>query len=119
MPTELYELIYDPNKGRDVAHARQIDFDPEKYTTHEDAAKALREALIKYAVESYGFTQDLAESEISCWPPERTKQYSGYEAWCVVWESGPFEWATGMSMQIQGPWGYCEPYYSFDLHFTK
>jgi len=118
MPVEIYELVYDPRKGMDVAHNFPIDFDPEKYKSHETAANALYEALVKFAVKSYGMTEELARNEIHCWPPERTEQYSGTRAWCVVWESGPFEWSIGMSMQLRGPWGYCEPYYSFDLHFT-
>ena len=119
MPVELHELIYDPKKGHDVAHPRKVDFDPSKYTSKEAAAHALYEALVKFAMETEGYSEELARGEIHCWPPERTEQYSGTRAWCVVWESGPFEWAIGMSMQLRGPWGYTEPYYSFDLHFTE
>lgn len=115
---ELSQLIYDPIKGRDVTHSKQIDFDPSKYDTKEAAAKGLYEALIKYAVEVEGYTPELAAGEISCWPPERTEQYSGCRQWCVVWESGPYQWAIPMSMQVRGPNWYTEPYYSFDLHFT-
>lgn len=119
MPVTIYELIYDPIKGRDVTHPMSVNFEPLKYQTSEQAAKALHEALIKFAHEKYGMSVPEAMNEIHCWPPERTKQYSGCEQWCVVWESGPFEWAIALSMEMAGPWGYCEPYYSFDLHFTN
>ena len=115
----ISELTYNPALGRDVEVNHSVEYNPAAYKTHEEAAKGLREALIKYAVNKYGFDQQLAEGEIAVFSPERTKQYSGIEAWCVVWESGPYEWAIGASMQIRGPWGYCEPYYSFDLHFTE
>ena len=114
---QISELIFNPMVGRDVATNTEIDFDPSKYTTHEDAAKALGAALKKYAVEVQGYTPDLAEGEISVWPPERTVQYSGSKSWCVVWESGPYDWAISMSMQLRGPNWYTEPYYGFDLHF--
>ena len=117
MNTYIEDLIYVPEAGRDVAFKHEIQFDPAAHKTKEAAAKALRQALIKFAVEKYDFTQELAEGEISVFSPERTMQYTGFNQWCVVWESGPFEWAIGMSMEIRGPWGYCEPYYSFDLHF--
>lgn len=113
----ITSLIYDPTKGRDVAVRNQLDFDPSKYTTHETAAHALYEALIAYAIKYEGYTRELAVGEIRCWPPERTKQYSGQESWCVVWESGPYDWAISMSMELRGPNWHTEPYYGFDLHF--
>jgi hypothetical protein len=118
MTVHISQLIYVPEAGKDVAFNTPIAFDPEAYRTHEEAARALREALIDYAVTTEGFSRPLAESEISVWAPARTKQYSGCEQWCVVWESGPYQWAVSLSMQLRGPWGFCEPYYSFDLHFT-
>ena len=118
MTVNIYELIYDPGKGRDVAHAMEVDYDPGQYKTQEAAAKGLYEALKKFAVEKYGFSKELAEGEIMLFDPERAMQYSGTRQWVVVWESGPYQWAVGMSMEISGPWGYCEPYYSFDLCFT-
>ena len=116
---QISELMYVPEAGRDMAFNTEIDFDPLKYKTKEAAAKALGEALVQYAINSQGYSEDLARGEISVWPPKRTKQYSGIEQWCVVWESGPYQWAVAMSMNISGPWGFCEPYYSFDLHFTE
>lgn len=118
MTIAINELVYSPEHGRDMAVNIPIDYNPSAFKTHEEAAKGLATALRKVAVENYGYTPELSESEIVCWPPERTKQYSGEESWCVVWEGGPYDWAIGLSMQIQGPWGHCEPYYGFDLHFT-
>ena len=36
-------------------------------------------------------------------------------AWKVSWESGPYQWSIGRL--ISGPWGFAEPYFSFDLDF--
>jgi hypothetical protein len=118
MGLHLSELVYNPQVGHDVAVKIPLDYDPKKYTTHEEAAKALGAALRKVAVSKYGYTPGLAQSEISVWAPERTVQYSGNKQWCVVWEGGPYDWAISLSFDLRGPWGYCEPYYGFDLHFT-
>lgn len=114
----LQELEYDMAVGHDVLKPHELDFDPQKYSSKEAAANALAVALRKFAVQTLGYTEKLAASEIVCWPPERTINYTGHKQWSVVWEGGPYEWAIPVSMQMQGPWGYCEPYYSFDLHFT-
>lgn len=111
---EITELVYSPQHGRDMAVNRKIDFDPSKYNTKEAAARGLYAALRKEAAR-IGQNPDM---EVSLFNPERCKEYSGNEQWCVVWEAGPYDWAISMSMEIQGPWGFCEPYYGFDLHFT-
>lgn len=90
----------------------QLKFSPANYKTKASAAKALGAALKKWASERGYY------DEIEVWSPERTERYSGYRQWSVVWESGPYEWAVPLSMELRGPWGFCEPYYSFDLHFT-
>ena len=91
-----------------------LDFDPAKYKSVAGAAKAFYKPLCKLA-------GDIGQSadEIMLMNPERTRQYSGYKQWCVVWESGPYEWACTASFEVQGPWGHTEPYYSFDLHFYQ
>lgn len=114
----ISELMYVPEAGRDMSLSSTLNFDPAKFKTKEAAAKGLHAALIEYAVKVQGYSQELAEGEIKVWNPERTEKYSGFKQWCVVWESGPYDWAIGTSMQVTGPWGYCEPYYGFDLHFT-
>lgn len=113
MPFNIPELIYSPKAGRDVVQHISIDYDPSKYQTKEAAARGLYEALCKLARE-----RGEPESEVALFDPERCKQYSGDACWCVVWESGPYQWAIGASMNCRGPWGFTEPYYSFDLHFT-
>jgi hypothetical protein len=115
----LHELTYSPEHGRDIAVPFQLAYSPSAFKTKEAAAKGFYEALKKFAIEKFGYSQENVESEIHLYDPERTAQYSGSNAWCVVWESGPYQWAIGVSMQMQGPWGYCEPHYSFDLHFTE
>ena len=106
---------YVPELGKEATLVFTFeDFKPEDYATKEEAAKALYESVKKLAVK---MGQD--ESEVSLFDPDRTVQYSGERAWCVVWEAGPYQWAIGASMSISGPWGFTEPYYSFDLHFTE
>lgn len=114
MPVSLIELVYEPRSGHDVARYHLIMYNPGEYKTKEAAAKGLAQALEKWAV-SHGYP----EGTVVVWAPERTVKYSGFPTWCVVWEDGPYDWAVNMSMEIHGPWGFCEPYYGFDLHFTK
>lgn len=65
---QISELMYVPEAGRDMAFNTEIDFDPLKYKTKEAAAKALGEALVQYAINSQGYSEDLARGEISVWP---------------------------------------------------
>ncbi len=90
-----------------------IDFNPAKYKTPAGAAKALYKVLLKLN-RDYGFSDE----EVILMNPERAEQYSGSKAWAVVWEAGPYEWATGAYFPSAKGWS-AEPYYSFDLHFYK
>lgn len=111
------ELVYDPTKGHDVwTENGRLLFNPNNYSTKEAAAKALHVALIGWAVDHFGYTEELAKSEIALFSPDQ--EYMGYKQWAVVWESGPFEWGIHLSAYLRGPWGYTEPYYSFDVTFT-
>lgn len=113
MAIQMHELVYDPSKGRDVVQPFQtLDFDPKAHTTKEAAARALYEALRK-ASAAIGQNPD---REVALWSPDENPFCKGQ--WGVCWESGPYQWAVGISMEVSGPWGFCEPYYSFDLHFT-
>lgn len=109
----IEELVYNPQRGCDVPHRIPVDFDASKFLTKEQAAIGLYLALCKLA-ESMGYT---AHDEVALWTPEENPFCPGQ--WGVCWESGPYQWAIGMSMQITGPWGFTEPYYGFDLHFTE
>lgn len=110
----IYEPIYDAAKGRDVNHPIPVDYNPKAHKTAEAAAKALAEALRKVAVK---IGQN--ETEVALFTPERSEQAGTGKCWRVIWEGGPFEWAIGASFQVTGPWGYTEPYYSFDLCFVE
>lgn len=115
---QMHELVFDPKRGRDTMQkVGKLNFDPAYQSSPEEAAKAFYNALIEWAVNHYGMTRQLAEGEIALFAPERTQNYSGDNVWCVVFESGPYDWAIDVSMQMSGPWGHCEPYYGFDLHF--
>jgi len=110
----IEELIYDPKKRCDVAHKLPFaGFNPGTYKTKEAAAKGFYEALKQFAV-SYG----QSESEVALFDPDRSEKAGTGRCWRVIWEGGPFEWAIAMSWQVRGPWGYTEPYYSFDLCFV-
>ena len=87
-----------------------IDFDPKQFKTKANAAKALHKALSKLAADM-GMN---ADQEVHIWSPEQNDQ-----GWRVSWEAGPYQWAVGASELVTGPWGYTEPYYSFDLCFTE
>jgi hypothetical protein len=105
----LYELEFDPKVGYDVSKRFRIDFDPSAHTTKEAAAKALYEALVKENARRGG-----PDGEVFIKSPE--ERWFGQNGWVVCWESGPYQWAT--SCMVSGPWGFCEPYYGFDLCFT-
>ena len=111
MTAQVTYYVYDPKSGRDVPRHLPLDFDGSAHSTQEAAATALYEALQKLAI-SVG--QDA--SEVVLWSPKENSFCPGQ--WGVCWEAGPYDWAIGLSMQINGPWGFTEPYYGFDLHFT-
>ena len=92
-----------------------LDFDPAKYATIAGAANACYNALVK-ASKEYG--QD-PSYEVFIRNPQETFEAGYGKYWQVSWESGPYEWAIGASFKITGPWGYTEPYYSFDLCFVE
>lgn len=100
--------------GRDEWKFHELDYDPSKFATKEEAARGLYEVLAKLCREQ-GLNPDI---EMSITDPEETKKRGYGRCWRVSWESGPHEWAIGLSLQLRGPWGYTEPYYSFDLCFT-
>ncbi len=92
-----------------------LDYDPKMYKTCAAAAKGLYKALCKRAAAE----GQKPEMEVAIWTPEENFKRDGTKAWRVSWEAGPYEWAIGASVEITGPWGYTEPYYSFDLEFVE
>jgi len=93
-----------------------LDWNPEKYKTKAGAAKGLYKALCKWC-KALGMKPDI---EIHIYTPEQTEARGYGKFWNVSFEAGPFEWAVHASLQMPHcKWGYCEPYYSFDLHFVE
>lgn len=112
---DMQTLVFDPVKGHDISvTAHKVDFNPGNYKTKAGAAKGLYEALRKCA-KAEGQNPDI---EVAIYSPEQNKERGYGNGWSVCWEAGPFEWAVGMSFELTGPWGFTEPYWSFDLHFT-
>lgn len=110
MTIELKSWLYVPEKGGDIwTTFHTLDYDPKAYKTKAGAAKGLYEALRK-AAKDEGQNPDM---EVQIWKPGENGNQ-----WRVSWEAGPYEWAIGLSALVTGPWGYTEPYYSFDLCFT-
>lgn len=110
----LRTLVYDPDRGGDVPRVfASLSFDTSLPRTPEEAAKAFYAALSAYAEEAgYG------SGSVMLMEPDRTAECrSGYRAWCVCWEDGPFSWAT--MADVHGNGWYTEPYYSFDLCFVE
>jgi hypothetical protein len=115
MTIKINELVFSPELGYDVNTViAKLDYDPAAYKTKAAAAKALYKALVKLA-KSWG----QSEKEVFITSPEESSQGGFGNCWRVCWEAGPYEWAISASFQITGPWGYTEPYYSFDLCFTE
>lgn len=115
MTITIETLEFDPAKGHDVLKvAHRLDYDPKSYTTKADAAKGLYAAL-REAAKAEGQNPD---SEVTLMTPEQSEKAGTGRNWRVLWEAGPFEWAISASWQVTGPWGFTEPYYSFDLCFT-
>lgn len=88
-----------------------IDYDPGKYKTVAGAAKGLYQALCKKA-KAIGQNPDI---EVRIWTPEENQAWGMGKCWRVAWEAGPYQWA--INAEVDGPWGYAEPHYSFDLCF--
>lgn len=109
--------INDSNYG-DNQLKLPIDYDPPKYLSCGDAAKALYEAL-KPVVTAYG--QDPA-SELCLFDPSEALQRGYGNNWTVSWEAGPSEWGIVASSWLYGgplaAW-FTEPHFSFDLTFTE
>lgn len=112
MTISITEWMYVPELGYDVPTYINLDYEPIKYTTKADAAKGLYRALCKLAKQ---MGQD-PTCEVHIFSPAQSVERGFGDNWIVSWEAGPFEWAC--STAISGPWGYCEPYYSFDLCFV-
>lgn len=111
---KLSTLKYDPAKGYDtMVTVANLPFNPRKCLTREEAAKGLYEALNNYAIGA-GYS----ENSVSLWSPEEAYSRGYGHCWMISWEEGPYQWAINMSFDITGPWGYVEPYHSFDLCFT-
>ena len=95
-------------------HTWDLKVDLSKYRTSGPATKALHKALRRLA-EDFGQNPD----DVMLVHPEDNDlvghQY--IEGWGVCWEGGPYEWAYALS-NANGPWGYAEPGYSFNLHMV-
>jgi hypothetical protein len=114
MPLKLKTLQYDPDLGRDkMITLTDIDFNPHQCLTREEAARGLHKALSEYA-KSAGY----GDNSVLLWNEDESNQRGYGKCWMVSWEEGPFEWAINMSFDVTGPWGFVEPYHSFDLCFT-
>ena len=112
--TTLKTLQYDPSIGRDrLITLADIGFNPRTCLTREEAAQGLHKALSEYAKDAgYG------DNSVSLWNPDEADSRGYGKCWMVSWEDGPYQWAIYMSENLHGPWGFVEPYHSFDLCFT-
>jgi len=93
---------------------RTLDYDPRNYSTKAGAAKGLYKALAKIC-KAEGLNPEI---EMFIHSPQECEANGYGRNWRVGWESGPYQWAIPLSMEISGSWGYTEPYYGFDLCFT-
>ena len=86
-----------------------MTFNPNKYKTAKDAAKA----FYKFLAAKYG------KEEVFIYSPEETAKNMGnnYYNWWVTYEAGEFDWAIPASFKIAGATWHTEPYYGFDLMF--
>ena len=110
----IQQLVFDPAKGHDVLeHFSTLDYNPAAYMSIAGAAKGFYEAL-RTVAEATGSDPDTIFIDT----PQESEDRGYGRNWRVVWEEGPFEWAIQTSFQVTGPWGFTEPYYSFDLCFT-
>ena len=86
-----------------------------KYTSQAGAAKALYKVLVEYA-QSCGMDPSM---EVSIRSPKENLAFGFQECWYVGFEAGDYQWAIGASFTLSNNHWYTEPYYSFDLNFTK
>ena len=94
-----------------------LNWDPSKYKTKAGAAKSLYKAL---CAECVNHGQD-PKWEVSIRSPKENVEFGYGPFWQVGWEAGPYDWAVEVSLRPdvnQAPWGYVEPYYSFNLEFS-
>ena len=87
-----------------------MTFNPNKYKTAKDAAKAFHNFLAA----KYG------KEEVFIYSPKKTIKMLGaknYACWWVTHEGGEFDWAIPASFKIAGATWHTEPYYGFDLMF--
>lgn len=115
MTIEMTQLVFNPVKGYDESVPfATLDYDPKSYTNQRDAAFGLYDALCRVS-RAHGQNPDI---EVAIQSAHESQNNGFGHNWRVIWESGPFEWAIALSFQVTGPWGFTEPYYSFDLCFT-
>lgn len=109
----LRERLETIDKGINVGGVR-VPFNPEKYKTAAGAAKGFHKALCELA-KKMGYNPDI---EIFLAEPKDARNPHG-NAWCVMWESGPFEWGITASYTLRSDRWFTEPYYSFDVGFIQ
>jgi hypothetical protein len=104
-------LVYDPAVGHDVNRPIPTTYDPSAYKTQEAAAKGIYDVLTQ-------INRDLGgpDGEVIIMNPDEAAEHGVGRGWWVCWESGPFRWGSGTF--LNGPWGYCETHWGFDLCFT-
>lgn len=106
----LRTLAYNEKAGRDMTtEVGQIDFDPQKYTDKQEAAKAFHSALQQFAREN-GYNPDYVIMD---------PDYHDGQGPCVCWEEGPYQWGQYMTEHLHANGWYTEPFYSFDVTFTE
>lgn len=89
-----------------------VDFT--KFKTASEAAQAAHRAIKQDCVE-YGMDPNF---EVSIKTPKESPNFApGEPVWWVCWESGPASWAVAQF--INGPWGFCETHWGFDLIFNE
>lgn len=107
-------------------------YDGSRYRTSEDAAHAFW-AHIQLVARAMGMNPGI---ETFIKSPKKTRKHlrdprfgDGPESWWVCFEAGPYSWAvqstlsgvadiqTLYTVSTQGPWGFCETYWGFDLLF--
>lgn len=88
-----------------------------EFKTVEDAAKAAYAA----ACEDCRDERLNPDMEVALWSPEEARDKGFTNGWHLIWESGPYMWGVGTSMQTAAahpPWGFCETYWGCDLIFN-
>jgi len=91
-----------------------IDYTPSNYKTMASAAKGLYKALVKFE-KSIG----IKEVSVIIQTPKESEEYGTGKNWRVIWEGGIYDWAIAAEIyNLKAGW-YTEPYYSYDLCFTR